>query len=336
VQFLPGEGGRLTRALWSLALALAVSGCVAGTRITATHEDYRLYRDTRLATTTEERLGASHRYLARMPEGNWADEVRSWFRLAEPAYYKASLDSAPRLRAYLLAMPDGPHAAAVTSRLVELETAAGFDEARNERELGAARRVQSNLALAAEQRRTFVRDIADLLGRLAAIESYGKPTSALDGNFLLYLRLQDPAAVCDERSCTKSLVARYQIPGGGTLLPREAPYQVSLALADGVLARVELSGPELWSRLGEALELQAVERDRPQTRVEAIGRVLPLLTNTLEAKFPADRCSRDAVSPTILERVCDGRRVSAVAGGDGEIDRVTFEPAPASEESDGG
>ena len=326
----------MKRALWSLSLALGLSGCAVGTRVTATHEDYRLYRETRLATTTEDRLGASHRYLSRMPEGNWADEVRSWFRLAEPSYYKTSLDSAPRLRAYLLAMPDGPHAAAVTSRLVELETAAGFDEARAQRELGAARRVQSNLAAAAEQRRAFVRDIAGVLERLSAVESYGKPTSALEGNFLLYFRMESPAAVCDAAACTKSLVARYQIPGGGTLLPREAPYQVTLSLVDGSLVRAELSGPELWSRLGEALELQAVERDRPQTRVEAIGRVLPLLTNALEAKFPAERCSRDAVSPTILERACHRRRVSAVAGGDGQIDRVTFEPATTGEASDGG
>jgi hypothetical protein len=323
------------RALGWLALALA-PGCAVGTRVTATHEDYRLYRDTRIATTMEDRLGASHRYLSRMPEGNWSDEVRRWFRLSEPAYYKASLDSAPRLRAYLLAMPDGPHAAAVTSRLVELETAAGFDEARDQRELGAARRVQSNLALAAEQRRAFVRDISRLLERLAAIESYGKPTSALDGDFLLYFRLQDPAAVCDDSSCTKSLVAEYQIPSAGSLVPRKAPYQVKLALADGALVRAELSGVELFSRLGEALELQAVERERPQTRVEAIGTVLPLLTNTLESKLPAARCEKPSVSPTIFTRVCDGRRVTAIAGSEGELDRVTFEVAPEGEGSDGG
>ena len=323
----------MRRALALLALSVA-PGCAAGTRITATHEDYRLYRDTRLATTMEERLGASHRYLSRMPEGKWASEVRSWFRLSEPAYYKSALDSAPRLRAYLLAMPDGPHAAAVTSRLVELETAAGFDEARNQRELGAARRVQSNLALAAEQRRAFMREVTALIERLAAIDSYGKPTSALDGDFLLYFRLQAPAAACDDAGCTKSVVARYQIPGGGTLLPREAAYQVELVLSEGALVRVELEGPELFSRLGAALELQAVERERPQTRVEAIGRVLPLLTNALEGKLPEARCARDPVSPTILERVCDGRRVSAVAGGEGEMDRVTFEPAAGG--ADGG
>jgi hypothetical protein len=323
----------LKRAIALLALAFA-PGCAVGTRVTATHEDYRLYRDTRLASTMEERLGASHRYLARMPEGNWAEEVRSWYRLSEPAYYKSALDSAPRLRAYLLAMPDGPHAAAVTSRLVELETAAGFDEARTARELGAARRVQSNLALAAEQRRALVKEMAALIERLAAIESYGKPTSALDGDFLLYFRMQDPAAVCNDAGCTKSVVARYQIPGGGTLLPREAVYQVELVLSDGALVRVELSGPELFSRLGEALELQAVERERPQTRVEAIGRVLPLLTNALEGRLPEASCARDPVSPIILERICDGRRVSAVAGGEGEVDRVAFEPAPGG--TDGG
>jgi hypothetical protein len=328
----------MTHALGSLALTFALTfatGCGAGARLGASHEDYRLYRETRLATTMEERLGASHRYLSRMPDGKWADEVRRWFRLAEPAYYEASLDSAPRLRAYLLAMPDGPHAAAVTRRLVELETAAGFDEARIQRELGAARRVQSNLALAAEQRRTLVKEIVQLLERLAAIESYGKPTSALDGDFLLYFRLEEPAAVCDEASCTKSLVARYQIPGGGTLLSREARYQVRLELENGALLSAELSGPELFSRLGEALELQAVERESPQTRIEAIGRVLPLLANALEAKLPAARCERDPVSPTILARACDGRRASAVAGGDGELDRVRFEAWPEGEGSDG-
>src|SRR6186997_2145569 len=91
-------------------LLLSLSGgCSLGTRLTAGHEDYRLYRETRLAKTVEQRLATSHGYLKAMPEGKWRGEVRSWFRLSEPAYFRSAQNSLPRLRAYLLAMPDGPH-----------------------------------------------------------------------------------------------------------------------------------------------------------------------------------------------------------------------------------
>lgn len=325
------------RAVFFLALLL-LSGCAAGNRLSASHEDYRLYRETRLAASLEERLGASHRYLARMPDGKWAPEVRRWFRRAERKYYEAAFDSAPRLRAYLRAMPDGPHAAAATRRLVELETAAGFDERRTARELRAARRVQSNLALAAEERRRFVRDIVGWLERLAAIQSYGEPTSALDGDFLLHFRLKDAAAECDDSACRKQNLARYQIPSGGTLVEREATYEVKLVLEEGVLTRAVLSGPELFSRLGEAIELRAVANDDPQGRIEAIGASLSLLMNALEVQLPAAECEVPPVSPVVLARTCRGRRVSAIAGGDGELDVVTFEPVPreAGEGSDGG
>src|SRR5262249_36611830 len=157
-------------------LSCFASGCAVGTRLSASRQDFQLYRETRLAATVEDRLGASHRYLKLEPEGKWNSEGRSWFKLAEPGYYKASRDSLPRLRAYLLAMPDGPHSAAVTSRLVELETEMGFAVAREQRSLAAARKVQSNLELAAEQRRGFVRGIATWLKLLGAIETWGEPT----------------------------------------------------------------------------------------------------------------------------------------------------------------
>ena len=155
--------------------------------------------------------------------------------------------------------------------------------------------------------------VADWLRLLSSIESFGQPTSALPHELIYRFRLEAPRGACRGDRCTKTLSFAYSIPEQGLLVERVALFDVSFEL-DGGVRRAMLSGPELFSRLGEALELRAVELARPQTRVEAIGRMLPVLENALEPRLPQASCGRAAVSPTLLERACSGLRVSVIAG----------------------
>ncbi len=322
----------MMRSLASLLLSLlllSLGGCAVGTRLSAGHEDYRLYRETRLAQTVEQRLATSHGYLKAMPEGKWRNEVRSWFRLSEPAYYRAAQNSLPRLRAYLLAMPDGPHAKEVRSRIVELETEIGFAARREQRTLTSARAVQQKFSSAAEQRQALVQGVADWVRLLSSIETFGQPTSALPHELIYRFRLESPRGSCEGDECTKTLAFAYSIPEHGQLVERVALFDIIFEL-DGGVRRATLSGPELFSRLGEALELRAVELARPQSRVEAIGRMLPVIENALEGRLPQASCARTAISPTLLERACSGLRVTVIAGeGGADEDRVVFEPLEA-------
>ncbi|HEV8245388.1 MAG TPA: hypothetical protein VGP93_06460, partial [Polyangiaceae bacterium] len=204
MQFLSGKMSYRVLAPYRLiALLLGIEGCAVGTRFAAGHEDYRLYRETRLAATVEDRLSASNRYLQTLPNGQWRDEVRAWFKLGESAYFRAAKNSLPRLRAYLVAMPDGPHAREVGSRIVELESEIAFAERREQRTLSSARRVQTTLSKAAQQRQLLVRDVSEWLRLLAGIDSWGQPTSALDDQLIFRFRLEPPHGSCSGDVCKK-------------------------------------------------------------------------------------------------------------------------------------
>ncbi|HVJ21563.1 MAG TPA: hypothetical protein VM686_39435 [Polyangiaceae bacterium] len=313
----------------ALALLFVASGCAVGTRLTAGHEDYRLYRETHLAATVEERLAAGNSYLNAMPDGKWRKEVRSWFKPSESAYFQAAQNSLPRLRAYIQAMPDGPHAKEAQARIVELETEIAFAARREQRTLSSARAVQEKFSSAAEQRQALTQGVADWVRLLASIDSFGQPTSALPHELIYRFRLEAPPGACQGDRCKKSLAFAYSIPEQGKLVERVALFDIIFEL-DGGVRRALLSGPELFSRLGEALELRAVELAHPQSRVEAIGRMLPVLENALESRLPQATCARAAVSPTLLERACSGLRVTVIAGEGGEDeDRIVFEPSEA-------
>jgi hypothetical protein len=217
-------------------LALASAGCAVSTQLASGHEDYRLYRETRLAGTLEERLAASHAYLKSMPRGRWKDEVKTWFGESEPAYYRAAQDSLPRLRAYLLAMPDGPHSKEVKRRIVELETQIGFLVRREERTLSSAREVQAELSSAAEQRKDLVQAMAEWVRLLSGIQSFGEPTSSLPHELIYRFRLEEPRGACKGDRCTKTLSFSYSIPEGGRLVERVALFDVIFELGGvGVL-----------------------------------------------------------------------------------------------------
>lgn len=308
--------------------AALAAGCAVGRQIATPRAQYELYRETRLAPTVEERLGAANRYLHVAPNGAYAPEVHAWFDGAERTYVARAHDTLPLLLAYAKALPDGPSIGPVRDRIEELEAAARFVQ---ERAAAHEERVESLAAAlerAATQRKTFVGELTAWIGALAAVRSYGQPLAAVSPDVLERFAVAEPAAGCPLDVCAQALTPRFAIPSAATqLVPREAAYTAELALASGSLAGLRLHGRELFSRVGEALDLHPVSFSDPQSRAEAIGRTLLVIQNALGSALAADGCERPAVSPVILERNCDGVHVTVTAAVEpGADDEIAFGP----------
>ena len=306
-----------------LAGAPSVASCTSTARLTGDFGDYRSYRQSRVATTLEERLGASERYLRDYPKGDYHVEVRRWFAPKEKRYVKLSWNNLPRLRAYLDAMPRGPHSVIVTERIGELESRRIFAERRDRRVLDRAQGFEARLAEAAEQRRAFVKELTQLTQLLAATRSYGEPTSELDPEILLRFRVRQPAGHCDGDLCSKVFAFWFAVPEGKALTPRLAQVTLEIILERGLVQQLALSGEGLFVRVAEAVSVSAVAPNNPQANAEALGQTLELVSGALDGPLPAARCTVPAVSPVVLARRCDGVRAEVVAGTEpGEPDRI--------------
>jgi hypothetical protein len=312
-----------------LPIALAACGGALDP-VVASKTDYELYRRTRLAPTLEQRLAASHEYLQTQPEGRFRRDVERWFVAAERAYVARAGDQLERLRAYLDTLPNGPHAKQVADRIVELELAREYARRRDERLTEQARAVEEKLSDAASMRQSVVDALSSWSRHLSGIRSFGQPTSALDHELIYAWRIEEPAARCVAEICRKSIGLPYAIPDSGRQAPRKALLDVVIELERGGVARALLAGPDLFSRVGEALELRPVRPSDAQARAEAIARSLAVVEAAIEARLPAASCAREAVSPTVLERRCHGVVLRMVAAPDAETDdRIEVVPEPA-------
>jgi hypothetical protein len=295
-------------------LALVVAACGVGQQWTAGRDEYRLYRETRIAPSEEARLGAAQSYLERYPNGVYRDDVRRYFLPAEEAYFYWSRDSLPRLRAYLAAMPRGPRARAVAARIVELESTVEFAQRRERRFFDKVSNIESSLSSAAQSRRRFLAEVSDWSRLLAGIRSFGEPTSRLDHELIYRFRLTEPRGSCATDRCRKEFTLAYEIPDHGKLLRREVRAAVELELDGGGVMRARLGAKQLMSRVGEALELRPLSSETLDERAEAIGRALTVVSTAVEAALPESRCAKAPVSPVVLLRECDGVRLVLVAG----------------------
>jgi len=323
---------RAARLGLGLALFAALGGCAVGNQLVAPHDEYRLYRTMHVGPTVETRLAAANRYLHVAPDGAYAPEVKAWFKSAEQAYLVRAHDRLPMLNAYARGLPDGPSIADVQSRIDELKTTASFNVARVQRQGERVESLEAGLERAAAQRKAFVAELSEWLATLAAVRSFGQSPSALPPALKEKLGLGDPATACPLELCVKSFAPRFAIPrAAGQLIPREAPYSVEIQLANGGVAALRLRGRELFSRIGEALDLRPVSFADPQSRAEAIGRALSLVGNGLGPALGAATCEKPAVSPVVLDHACDGVHVTVTAAIDaGDDDHVDFAPeAPA-------
>jgi hypothetical protein len=319
------SGASSVKALLLLTLLLGALSCASTARITGDFGEYRSYRQYRVATTVEERLGAAERYLRAYPNGDYREEVRAWYGPAEKRYFKLSWDTLPRLRAYLDAMPHGPHAEAAAERITELESRRVFADRREQRVLGHAQEIESRLARAVEQRRGFVREFSRLTELLGATRTFDEPTSELDAAMLVRLRERPPPLHCEADQCQKIFSFSYAVPEDKLLIERTIDVTLQIRLHRGLVQELSLSGPELLTRVAEAISVRAVPPLNPQARAEALGQALEIVHSALDTPLPKARCEAEAVSPVVLERRCDGLQLLVVAGTEpGDADRLVM------------
>ena len=307
-----------------VVLLFGVLSCASTARITGDFTEYRSYRDYRASVTLEARLGAAEQYLRRYPKGDYHEEVSAWYIPAEKRYFKLAWDSLPRLRAYLDAMPRGPHAEDVAERISALESRRAYADRREQRALSHAQQIEARLARAADQRRAFVHEFSRLSELLAGTRSFGEPTSELAPDLLVRLRERPPQLRCEGDQCRKVFAFSYAVPEDNVLAERAIDVTLDIRLERGLVQELSLSGPELMTRLAEAISVRAVPPLNPQASAEAMGQALQIVDAALSTPLPKARCEVEAVSPVVLERRCDGVRMLVVAGTEpGAADRLS-------------
>ena len=314
----------------ALVVALHLTGCAEmAHRATDSVDDYASYRRFRVAPTVEQKLGASADYLRHNPDGSHREEVLRWQRHAEVGYVVRAWDDPVRLQAFLDAVPSGPYSGRAAERLVELElaressarSAHAFDKKVAE--------IEARLSKAETGRHELLRGVVGWARRLAKIRGWGNRISELDDELIFAFRLEAPAARCDEETCTKTVSVAYDVPEGKEQSQREAIYDVGMRLEHGGVRAAWISGPELFTRIGEAVRVAAVSPTDLGGRIEAIGQAAQMLALAVEPVLPAARCAVDPVSPVVLRRVCDGVDLRVVSALElGEEDRILIDPAP--------
>jgi hypothetical protein len=301
--------------VWLALVAGSLSlGCAALPTLTERPEEYRLFRASRVAPTQEERLTAAYRYLREVPGGRRTRELRRWFDVEEERYFLAAFERLPRLYAYRKALPAGPHIEDVNSRIAALEARRQRRSARVSEEDERIAATQARLVRADAQRRAFVATFKDWTMRLTKIKSFGEPTSELNDDTIFAFRLSPPRGACRADDCRKLLQLSYEVPGERELVARVAVMEIELGLHRGLLKRAGVAGPELWTRLAEALSLRLLPNPSPEERADAVNRSSMLVRALLEPTFPAARCEVAAAAPVVIERKCDGLSVRMLAG----------------------
>lgn len=314
---------RRTLAL-ATALGLALGGCAVTSRVTASREDYALYRETRVAANLERRLAAGGRYLREQPEGRFRREVERWFAEAEPRFFAQAHDRPSLLRAYLRALPEGPHAKQAAARLEEFGLLNQFRARNTAASEAFVDRVQSELVAAEAGRQALLREVSVLASLLAKTRSFGQPTSELPHELIYRFRLSAPPGRCSEERCEKSLHFAYAVPDAGKLTPREVHLVLALDLERGLVRRVSLAGPALFSRLAEAVDRAPISSSNLLARTEGIARAVQILDNATASAFSAAECRREVIAPVVFTRACHGVTFTASAavepGGDDRVE----------------
>jgi hypothetical protein len=305
-------------------------GCASFPTLTERPEAYHLYRTARVAPTLEQRLRAAERYLREVPGGPHTRQLRQWFGPTEEKYFLSAFNRLPNLYAYEAALPHGPHIEDVRSRIVALELKRKSRVTRQSEEDAHIAATQTRLARADTNRRAFVTTFKEWTARLTKIKSFGQPTSELADETIFAFRLSAPRGSCQGDSCRKLLQLGYEVPGDRELVTHAALLEVQLELDRGLLRRASLAGPELWTRLAEALSLRLLPTPTPEERADAVNRALLLVRALLEPALPAGECvDTPTAPPIVLDRTCRGLHARMLAG-QSPTDDDSLEIAPAS------
>lgn len=325
--------GRLCHALSILVLGsccLLASGsalvaCGSAKKLTASPEDYGGYRKIRLEREFVERLGAAWDYLERHPKGAFRPEVKQWFEGADERYLVRHWDDLSNLQRYAARLRGAPRVGIVEARIVQIE---GLRERVTREEqvfLDQERERQQAFDEAKQDRQSFVRSVTRWAALLSTLKDFGKPRDAWEPAFQTAFFEEDVPGNCFSDSCRKRFLSSFEIPRQDGLETRAASFRLTLTLQEERLKAAELAGEGLFDRFSEAATGRAVDPGDLQARAEAIGTATQLLRMALSAGFSESTCERDAISPVVIARECDGRAIFAiVAEQPGDDDRVVI------------
>ncbi len=315
--------------LCAFALAPLTSACHVARAAIATPSDYAAYRRVRLARDLDGRVAAAFEYLEEHPEGRFSERVKRYLTHAEPVYFAARSRSADGLEAYLAALPRGPNATLASEKLaLERAEARHGDLAtrtahatmlRTEAE-DASRKAAAGLGLA------WARE-------LLAPEAWRSTFDAAPPKLLVRFRLSAPPPDCartdDGETCNKSLVRRFTARSPEGESNRELSLDAKIWLDRGYrLARVELSGVELFVRTSEAGTGATVTPVDAKARAQAMRSY----SERLQAHVIEDDrlCSGSEGADGVLTLACEdsGIEVRVEPGAAGAPDRMVFARRP--------
>ncbi|NUO47549.1 MAG: hypothetical protein HOV80_01695 [Polyangiaceae bacterium] len=316
----------------TLALVLLASGCGW---IKATPGDHAAYRKTRVLPTFEERIGAAYQYLEERPDGAYADDVRRYYKRAEPVFFHTRQTTEKGMRSYLALLPKGPHAAEIKSRLRVLEEQRGRDTL-----VEAATLTRDRLERAAKSRAEAQAGLSRWLGILLDRNVFTSPLSDGPKELVIAYSLELPEPSCSSaegagaperavRICAKDATYPFIIPGPQRLEDRELSFLIEIALDEGGKPlRAAIAGEEMFSRLDETFAKTERRSESVRDRIEAVGRGVDFVSTSFERRVSPDAsCAKPVTAPEVLRLECAGLRVVARAATEaGGTDEVVIEP----------
>jgi hypothetical protein len=307
--------------LATLALSVGVSGCAVPRQMLAPSDDLRDYRAFRMAAHEGRRLAAAQRYLRHHPHGAWASEVRTVFDAEEEAWFVSAQTSRSRAREYVVDLPDGPHADAARAILVL------FDEHQGDVEtltlLADARRTAATLDIETARRKHVSDVLLAIVGALAERGTWGARLESPPPSLAAALRGEVPT------TWGAATTARHQdrllfvlpTPDGSQGRILDSTFQ--LALSKGRVVQGILQGQDLFVLWAESILTRVLDASLPADRDLASTTVADVLSGALESAVPASRCVRPAGEGEVMERACDGWKVSVRMGADaGDFDFI--------------
>ncbi len=231
-------GGRVRKAALRIATVAATAVLLAcGLNwgpVTASHDEYRLWRKIRLERSPDERARMLQRYLGAYSAGHFAKSATREEGQLDDRFYSAGMTDIEGLAFYLRLFPEGRHAEQARYRLdalVRVEeqraaTAAAAEERRREME----ERLE-------ERRRSWcTRTLETWLRVVAGIEGWGDPLDAVLGRNVTFATAWngDPRPACEGDLCRKDLDHHFYIQvRGATRVDRDMKMRIGLRLRPG-------------------------------------------------------------------------------------------------------
>jgi len=303
------------------ALGLASLGCNAGRALIATPNDYADYRRVRIAETFDDRMANTWHYLKERPEGRYAGRLRKFFDRVEPVFYKVRSRNVAGLQAYLLALPDGPHAGEALELLTELKR----DQRREQLDTRLAQQTGRRLDAEKKARAAATELPMWWTHQLMNEAMWDTPLAEAPPEFLVRFRLALPRPECQQddpepgsRRCTKTVTVGYRVRGERGRVDRSVSLDVELVLdAEWRLQRAILSGADLFTRSEEAGRGEQLDVGSPEVARAASVRFVAQLTKALFGDEMVCNGGTDDSGVTLL--TCEILRVSVEPSSGGDL-----------------